>query len=403
MFKNHLPKKYQDEAPRLVHNPDGSDTWRFRDVVIANIALIAMAGRPKDEYGLEPQGLDEIRPGCWQVDERIKDMNAGGILGSTCFPSFPGFPGRLFATEDPEFSLALLQAYNDWHVEEWCGAYPARFIPICLPAIWDAEACAKEVRRTAKRGVHALTFTENPSAMGYPSFHDDYWMPLWEALVDTDTVMNVHIGSSGRLAITAPDAPIDVLITLQPMNIVQAAADLLWSKPIRKYPTSRSRCPRAAPAGFRISWNAPIAPMKCTPPGPGRTSAASCRPNKITFENAMRWYHFDPFTTSVVNKPPSAPCARPPKTTASPSRPVAPRQGQPRRRFGGHRTGELRRLTRQRVHAVVTTPRSAAAACASLTDARRHSPIPGCQQSGWKAQRHRLPQTAMARALTVSI
>ena len=28
----------------------------------------------------------------------------------------------------------------------------------------------------------------------------------------------------------------DVMITLQPMNIVQAAADLLWSKPIKKYP-----------------------------------------------------------------------------------------------------------------------------------------------------------------------
>ena len=130
-----------------------------------------------------------------------------------------------------------MQAYNDWHVEEWCGAYPARFIPMTLPVIWDAEACAAEIRRNAKRGVHSLTFTENPSAMGYPSFHDfDYWKPMWDALVDTDTVLNVHIGSSGRLAITAPDAPMDVMITLQPMNIVQAAADLLWSKPIKKYP-----------------------------------------------------------------------------------------------------------------------------------------------------------------------
>jgi predicted TIM-barrel fold metal-dependent hydrolase len=236
MFKNHLPKKYAAEAPRLVHNPDGSDSWQFRDVVIPNVALNAVAGRPKEEYGLEPQGLDEIRPGCWQIDERIKDMNAGGIFASICFPTFPGFAGRLFAIEDPEFGLALLRAYNDWHVEEWCGAYPARFIPMCLPVIWDAEACAAEVRRNAKRGVHALTFTENPAAMGRPSFHDDYWTPLWEALVDTDTVMNVHIGSSGKLAITAPDAPMDVMITLQPMNIVQAAADLLWSAPIKKYP-----------------------------------------------------------------------------------------------------------------------------------------------------------------------
>ena len=87
MFKNHLAKKYIDEAPRLVHNPDGSDTWQFRDTVIPNVALNAVAGRPKEEYGLEPQGLDEIRPGCWQVDERVKDMNAGGILGSICFPT----------------------------------------------------------------------------------------------------------------------------------------------------------------------------------------------------------------------------------------------------------------------------------------------------------------------------
>ena len=236
MFKNHLPEKYADDAPRLVHNADGSDCWQFRDTVIPNVALNAVAGRPKEEYGLEPQGLDEIRPGCYNVDERIKDMNAGGILASICFPSFPGFAGRLFATEDPKFSVALVQAYNDWHIDEWCGAYPARFIPMAIPVIWDAEECAKEVRRVSKKGVHALTFTENPAAMGYPSFHNEYWNPLWKALCDTDTVMNVHIGSSGRLAITAPDAPMDVMITLQPMNIVQAAADLLWSKPIKEYP-----------------------------------------------------------------------------------------------------------------------------------------------------------------------
>jgi predicted TIM-barrel fold metal-dependent hydrolase len=191
MFKNHLPKKYVDDAPRLVHNDDGSDCWQFRDTIIPNVALNAVAGRPKEEYGLEPQGLDEIRPGCYNVDERVKDMNAGGILA---------------------------------------------FIPMAIPVIWDAEECAKEVRRVAKKGVHALTFTENPAAMGYPSFHNEHWKPLWEALVDTDTVMNVHIGSSGRLAITAPDAPMDVMITLQPMNIVQAAADLLWSQPIKDYP-----------------------------------------------------------------------------------------------------------------------------------------------------------------------
>ncbi|MFD4401255.1 amidohydrolase family protein [Nocardia sp. NPDC058499] len=235
MFANHLPAKYADDAPRLVRMENGADMWKFRDRVIPNVALNAVAGRPKEEYGLEPEGLDEIRPGCYNVDERVKDMNAGGVLAQMNFPSFPGFAARLFATEDSDFSLALVRAYNDWHIDEWCGAYPGRFIPMALPVIWDAELCAEEVRRVSKKGVHALTFTENPAALGYPSFHDEYWNPLWKALVDTDTVLNVHIGSSGKLSIPATDSPPDVMITLQPMNIVSAAADLLWSRPVKQF------------------------------------------------------------------------------------------------------------------------------------------------------------------------
>src|SRR6476469_3111660 len=187
MFKNHLPEKYRDEAPRLVHNPDGSDTWQFRDTVIPNVALNAVAGRPKEEYGLEPQGLDEIRPGCFDPNERVKDMNAGGVLATMNFPSFPGFAARLFATDDSDFSLALVRAYNDWHIDEWCASNPGRFIPMALPVIWDAELCAAEVRRVWDLCLHEPASTENPAALGYPSFHDlDYWAPLWQALVDTN-------------------------------------------------------------------------------------------------------------------------------------------------------------------------------------------------------------------------
>ena len=236
MFDGRLPAKYADQAPRVERNERGDDVWTFNGAVIPNIGLNAVAGRPRSEYGVDPTSFDEMRPGCHDVHERVKDMSAGGVLASMCFPSFPSFSGRLFAVcEDKDLALAVTQAYNDWHIEGWCGAYPERFIPMALPILWDPELCAAEIRRVAAKGCHSITFTENPAALGYPSFHDPHWDPMWRALVEEGTIVNVHLGSSGQLAITAADAPMDVMITLQPMNICMAAADLVWSRVFKEF------------------------------------------------------------------------------------------------------------------------------------------------------------------------
>ncbi len=251
-----------------------------------------------------------------------------------------------------------MRAYNDWHIDEWCAAPPGRFIPMALPAIWDAELCAQEIRRVAEKGCHALTFPENPVPLGYPSFHSEYWDPVWRALTDCGTVMNLHIGSSGRLAITAPDAPPDVMITLQPINLVQAAADLMWSRVLKEYPAIRIAlseggtgwipyfldrldrtyemhatwtlqdfggrrpseifrehfltCFISDPIGVKlchdigidnICWEADYPHSDSmwpnAPEEPHEVLIANSVPdddiNKMTHENAMRWYSFDPF------------------------------------------------------------------------------------------------------------
>jgi predicted TIM-barrel fold metal-dependent hydrolase len=238
LFDGRLPARYADEAPKVIRNERGDDVWTYQGNVIPNIGLNAVAGRPKEEYGVDPTSFEEMRPGCYDVHERVKDMSAGGVLASMNFPSFPSFSGRLFAnTADKDLALAVTRAYNDWHIDGWCGAYPDRFIPMALPVLWDPELCAAEIRRVAEKGCHSLTFTENPAALDLPSFHSEHWDPMWRAMVETDCVLNIHLGSSGKLAITAADAPMDVMITLQPMNICMAAADLVWSRVFKQYPT----------------------------------------------------------------------------------------------------------------------------------------------------------------------
>jgi predicted TIM-barrel fold metal-dependent hydrolase len=236
MFEGRVPAKYVDIAPRVVRMDDGSDVWAYDGREIPNIGLNAVAGRPLEEYGMEPTAFDEIREGCYDVHRRVRDMDVNGVLASMCFSSFPNLCGQLFSrSSDLDAGLAILRAYNDWHVDAWCGAYPGRFIPLGLPPIWDPNLMADEVHRLAAKGCHAISFSENPAKLRLPSFHSDHWDPFWSACVDEGTIVCLHIGSSSTLAVTADDAPIDVLISLQPVNIVQAAADLLWSPVLRKF------------------------------------------------------------------------------------------------------------------------------------------------------------------------
>ncbi len=277
MFKNHLPKKYVDDAPHLVHNPDGSDMWQFRDIVIPNVALNAVAGRPKEEYGLEPQGLDEIRPGCYNVDERVKDMNAGGILGSICFPSFPGFAGRLFATEDEEFSLALVQAYNDWHIDEWCGAYPARFIPMAIPVIWDAELCAPGGAPDRREGRARPDLQREPGRDGLSQLPRRVLEPAVESVVrHRHRAQRAHrvVGPAGDHRAGRADGRDDHPAADEHRAGRGGSAVVAADQGVPG-PEDRAR-PRAAPAGFPTSWSAPTAPTRCTRRGPARTSAARC-------------------------------------------------------------------------------------------------------------------------------
>jgi predicted TIM-barrel fold metal-dependent hydrolase len=237
MFDQHIPEKYRDRAPHVLTDDDGTEYWQFGDERAMNIGLNAVAGCPPEEYGLNPTRFDQMRPGCWDIHERVRDMGANGVLGSLNFPTFPHFCGQLFARcPDKDLAIAVVRAYNDWHIDEWCGSYPGRFIPCGITPFWSPELMADEVRRIAAKGCHAVTFSENPEKLGHPSLHSDHWDPFWAACEDTGTVACLHIGSSSSLLLTATDAPADVMISITPMNSFLALNDLMWTPIFKKFP-----------------------------------------------------------------------------------------------------------------------------------------------------------------------
>ena len=230
MFDAHVPAKYREHAPRVVTDDEGRQKWWYGDVPGRMLGLNAVAGKPREMYNIDAARYDEMRAGCWDVHERVRDMSAGGQLAGLNFPNWTGFAGQVLNQgPDRDVNRVMIEAYNDWHIDEWCGAYPDRFIPCGIVPLFDAALAAAEVRRIAAKGCHAVTFSENPTAYDLPSINTDYWDPFFGACSDEATVVCLHLGSSGRNVQISPDAPASVPMTLSAATCVNSLIELVWA------------------------------------------------------------------------------------------------------------------------------------------------------------------------------
>ena len=89
LFDDRLPAKYADLAPQFITNDDGTNSWLYEGQVLPNVALNAVAGRPREEYGIEPTSFDQLRPGCYDIDERVGTWTPTGSSGRCASPPSP--------------------------------------------------------------------------------------------------------------------------------------------------------------------------------------------------------------------------------------------------------------------------------------------------------------------------
>jgi len=238
LFDGRLPAALAGGAPRIVEEADGTQCWIFEGRRYPNVGLNAVVGRPQAEWSMEPARFDQMRPGCFDIDQRILDMDRAGIWASLCFPSLvSGFCGAVYSrATDPELGLACLRAFNDWHHEVWAGSYPERIIPLQLPYLADVAIAASEVRANAARGFVAVSFPEFPAQLGLPSIFSGEWDPFFAACEETGTVVCLHTGASSWAPLPSPDPPFELLPTLFPVNALIAAAEWLWSGVPLRFP-----------------------------------------------------------------------------------------------------------------------------------------------------------------------
>lgn len=240
MFDKHLSGDDLASAPKLRQDINGKDFWHYQGLNFPSVGLNAVVGRPFEEYGMEPSSLEQMRKGIYDVHARIDDMDVNGIAASLNFGSvFDMSGGRLHRAPDRDLAARHLAAYNDYMIDEWCGAYPGRFIPCAILPTWDMDKTIAEMKRIVAKGCTTVSINENPTVIGLPSIHNDYWLPFWKAINDLDITICLHIGSGNPAPHASMETPIEAWIATMPMSIAQGASDWLQLKALHDYPDMR--------------------------------------------------------------------------------------------------------------------------------------------------------------------
>jgi predicted TIM-barrel fold metal-dependent hydrolase len=238
LFEGRMPAALAGGAPRIVEQDGGRQAWEYEGNLYPNVGLNAVAGRPREDWSMDPARFEDMRPGCYDIEARVADMDLAGIWAALCFPSLvAGFCGSVFSrSKDPALGLACVRAWNRWHREVWAGAHPERIIPLQLPWLADVAVAAREVRDNAALGFRAVSFPEFPAQLGLDSIFSGHWDPFFAACEETGTVVCLHTGASAWAPLPSPDPPFELLPTLFPVNALVAAGEWLWSGVPLRFP-----------------------------------------------------------------------------------------------------------------------------------------------------------------------
>lgn len=241
LWIDRVPAAYRDSCPRITEI-DGRQAWLYEDEIayIPMGSCRALPGHPEAGYPPAPgtANFDEIRPGCYDPVERIKDMDTDGVWGQLCFPNYARFAGHRFFlnAKDTKLGLACLQAYNDFLLDTWCATDPARLHGAAILPLNDIDWAVAELKRVIDKGAKAIAFSENPTVLGLPSVHTAHWDPIWALASEAEIPICTHIGSSSRLMTTSADAPPPVLVSLIGVNSMMTSVDWLFSGIFDRYP-----------------------------------------------------------------------------------------------------------------------------------------------------------------------
>lgn len=186
LWENRLKGADKDRAPKYWRDETGFH--------------LSVDGESYDVPGLPTDVLD-CNDGFYDVNARLRDMDAEGIQGSIVYQ---GRLNSLIRMKDKELWYRCVDVANEWSAE-WKEAAPDRLFPVALlPTFLFPDRSRDYLQKIKQLGHKAIAIPVNPRGVRYNSRELD---PMWAAIEESGYPVSFHIGTyltyTGRGALGA--------------------------------------------------------------------------------------------------------------------------------------------------------------------------------------------------------
>ncbi len=175
------------------------------------------------------------RPGEWDMDVRLKDLDGDGIAGEVVFPQMVPFGGGLLQYRNPiaaELNLAGIRAYNRW-LADLCRQNPGRHAGVALINVDDIDVTCQDVRDAHAMGLFGGVLL--PTSTGaHPFYHHPRYEPLWAVCEELGMPLQSHSGWSPDYGDVASATA--MYISEVDMWAQRVFAALVWSGAFERHP-----------------------------------------------------------------------------------------------------------------------------------------------------------------------
>jgi len=190
----YLPEKWRVRAPRRVKLGDGNEA-----LIIENRPPMSPTGLVGTVHQDRLVRFDSEGGG--PPEQRLREQELDGVHAEVLY-THPMYTRFWRGIREDEGYKAMIHAYNQWLIEEYCAHAPDRLIAMAvIPDTGLAEAM-EELEFAKESGFKGVGLQRFPSGKGYPTPEDDQF---WQAALDMGMPLTTHtVSGSTRLSREGP-------------------------------------------------------------------------------------------------------------------------------------------------------------------------------------------------------